>query len=54
MGTQRLDKNREKFFALIKKQWENQKTREIIAAYEQTWRIPSPPILDKTNTRFKH
>ena len=34
-------------FALIKKQWENQKTRERIAAPEAAWRIPSPPIVEK-------
>ena len=35
------------FFSLIKKQWENQKTRERVAAPEEDWRIPSPPIVEK-------
>ena len=52
MGTQRLDKNRDLFFALIKKQWENQKTRERITASEATWRILSPPIVEK-NLKWK-
>ena len=47
MRTQRLDKSREKNRTDKNKQCEHQTTREIIAAYEQTWRIPSPPIVEK-------
>ena len=46
MGTQRLDKNREKFFDHRRLRREIQKTREILAAYERHWRLPSPPIVE--------
>ena len=36
-----------KIFRTDKKQWENQKTRERIAATEQYWRLPSSPIVEK-------
>ena len=40
-----------KIFRTDKKQWENQKTRERIAASEQYWRLPSSPIVEK-NVHF--
>ena len=36
-----------KIFRTDKKQWENQKTRERIAATEPHWRLPSSPIVEK-------
>ena len=36
-----------KIFRTDKKQWENQKTRERIAATEGYWRLPSSPIVEK-------
>ena len=33
-------------------QWENQKTRERIAATERHWRLPSSPIVEKNMCIF--